>query len=149
MPDAAELLYMNLHEVFSERDPEKRRAAIAVAAGPSCNDGVVDERRELHAGANEAVLREVNEAIERGLWPGEEGARATFRCECSRLECAVFLSLAPRDYERVRAGSRRFVVTPGHENPAIETVVEQTPDYVVVEKRGEAGQVADASDPRP
>ena len=28
MPDAAELLYMNLHEVFSERDPEKRRAAI-------------------------------------------------------------------------------------------------------------------------
>jgi len=28
MPDAAELLYMNLHEVFSERDTEKRRAAI-------------------------------------------------------------------------------------------------------------------------
>jgi len=27
MPDAAELLHMNLH-VFSERDPEKRRAAI-------------------------------------------------------------------------------------------------------------------------
>jgi hypothetical protein len=28
MPDAAELLHTNLHEVFSERDPEKRRAAI-------------------------------------------------------------------------------------------------------------------------
>ena len=28
MPDAAELLYMNLHEVFAERDPEKRWAAI-------------------------------------------------------------------------------------------------------------------------
>ena len=28
MPDAAELLHMNLVEVFSERDPEKRRAAI-------------------------------------------------------------------------------------------------------------------------
>ena len=28
MPDAAELLYMNLHEVFSERDRDKRRAAI-------------------------------------------------------------------------------------------------------------------------
>ena len=127
--------------------PNESRSA--VAAAPSCKDGAVDEPSELHAAANEAVLRDVNEAIERGLWPGEEGARATFRCECSRLECAVFLSLAPRDYERVRAGSRRFVVTPGHENPAIETVVEQTPDYVVVEKRGEAGQVADASDPRP
>ena len=28
MPDAAELLRMNLHDVFSERDSEKRRAAI-------------------------------------------------------------------------------------------------------------------------
>jgi SnoaL-like domain len=28
MPDATELLYGNLHEVFSERDPERRRAAI-------------------------------------------------------------------------------------------------------------------------
>jgi hypothetical protein len=109
----------------------------------------VDERSELHAAANEAVLREVNEAIERGLWPGEEDADATFRCECSRLECAVFLPITPRDYERVRAGSRRFVMTPGHENPAIETVVEQTPDYVVVEKRGDAGELADARDPRP
>lgn len=28
MPDAKELLQSNLHEVFSERDPERRRAAI-------------------------------------------------------------------------------------------------------------------------
>jgi SnoaL-like protein len=28
MPDAKELLYSNLHEVFAERDPERRRAAI-------------------------------------------------------------------------------------------------------------------------
>ena len=28
MPDAMELLHSNLHEVFSERDPERRRAAI-------------------------------------------------------------------------------------------------------------------------
>ena len=28
MPDANELLHSNLHEVFSERDPERRRAAI-------------------------------------------------------------------------------------------------------------------------
>jgi hypothetical protein len=28
MPDAKELLYSNLHEVFSEQDPERRRAAI-------------------------------------------------------------------------------------------------------------------------
>jgi hypothetical protein len=28
MPDAAELLHANLHDVFSQRDPEKRLAAI-------------------------------------------------------------------------------------------------------------------------
>ena len=28
MPDAKELLYINLHEVFAERDPDARRAAI-------------------------------------------------------------------------------------------------------------------------
>jgi len=28
MPDAKELLHSNLHDVFSERDPERRRAAI-------------------------------------------------------------------------------------------------------------------------
>jgi SnoaL-like domain len=28
MPDAEELLHSNLHEVFSERDPQRRRAAI-------------------------------------------------------------------------------------------------------------------------
>jgi hypothetical protein len=28
MPEAKELLHSNLHEVFSERDPERRRAAI-------------------------------------------------------------------------------------------------------------------------
>ena len=28
MPDARELLYINLHEVFAERDPDARRAAI-------------------------------------------------------------------------------------------------------------------------
>jgi SnoaL-like domain len=28
MPDAKELLHSNLHEVFAERDPERRRAAI-------------------------------------------------------------------------------------------------------------------------
>jgi hypothetical protein len=108
----------------------------------------VDETRERRLGANEVVLREINEAIERGHWPGEEGKRATFMCECSRTLCAASISLTPRTYERVRSDSRRFLLLPGHENPEIETIVERTPDYVVVEKLDQAGRVADASDPR-
>jgi hypothetical protein len=98
--------------------------------------------------SNEARFREVNEAIERGLWPGEEDSVAAFRCECARLECNRMVSVTPREYEAVRAYSRRFLVLPGHENPAVETVVASRPDYVVVQKLDEAGRLADASDPR-
>jgi hypothetical protein len=104
-----------------------------------------DERR--HA-VNESVSRHVNEAIERGRWPGEEGAPAAFRCECSRLDCNTLLEITPREYERVRAHPRRFVVLPDHVSESVEVVVGGAPGYAVVEKRDEAGAVAEATDPR-
>lgn len=99
-------------------------------------------------GANEALFREVNEAIERGQWPGDEDQQTAFRCECARRDCAELLPLTPREYERVREDARRFVLLPGHENARVETVVARTPDYVVVEKRGDAAREAEATDPR-
>ena len=48
----------------------------------------------------------------------------------------------------MRADPRRFVMIAGHELPDVETVVERAPDYVVVEKRDEAGETAAAADPR-
>ena len=98
--------------------------------------------------ANEQSFRHVNEGIERGQWPGEEDDPVGFRCECAQLGCNQMVELTVRDYERVRRHSRRFVVVPGHEVPEAETVVESHRDYVVVEKRGQAGREAEASDPR-
>jgi hypothetical protein len=115
---------------------------------PACKDGAIDDRSEQHLAANEAVFREVNEAIERGRWPGQQDEPAAFKCECSRRVCAAMVALTLREYESVRSGSRRFVMLPGHEDPAVETVIERMPDYVVVEKRDQAGRLADASDPR-
>lgn len=106
-----------------------------------------DELRRRFA-ANEAVFREVNEGIERGQWPSDEGAPVGFRCECSGLGCNALLTLTLREYEHVRAHPRRFVMIPGHEIPQVETVLETQADYVVVEKRDEAGRKAEASDPR-
>jgi hypothetical protein len=37
---------------------------------------------------------------------------------------------------------------PGHDDPEVERVVLQRPDYVVVEKFGEAGRAAESTDPR-
>jgi hypothetical protein len=58
------------------------------------------------------------------------------------------IELPLAEYERVRAHPRRFLVAPDHEIPEAEIVVESHEDYTVVEKRGEAGKVAEATDPR-
>jgi hypothetical protein len=97
---------------------------------------------------NETLFREVNEAIERGQYPGEQDSPTAFRCECASLDCNGLVSLTPREYEQVRSRPRRFVVLPGHEVAAVETVVSTGAGYVVVEKRDEAGRLAEASDPR-
>ncbi len=96
---------------------------------------------------NEGLFREVNEAIERGLWPGEKDS-AQFRCECAALECNAVVRLDVHDYERIRQHPRRFFVLVGHELPDAEDIVERGTDWVVVEKRGQAGVVAESIDPR-
>jgi hypothetical protein len=108
----------------------------------------VSDELERRLAANEAVFREVNESIERGQWPGEEDERVGFRCECARLGCNQLLQLRLEEYERVRAHPRRFLMIPGHEILEVESVVDQAPGYVVVEKRDEAGAQAEATDPR-
>ena len=108
----------------------------------------MDAEAERRVARNEAMLRDANEAIERGLWPGEEHRDVRFRCECSRLECNAVVELDLSDYEHVRQQERRFVMREGHERPDIELVVERHPGYIVVEKRGEAGAVAEREDPR-
>jgi hypothetical protein len=108
----------------------------------------MDRESQRRLAANEALFREVNEGIQRGQWPGDGGERSGYRCECGRLGCNALVPLTPQEYERIRAHPRRFVLLPGHELEDIETVVENTAGYVVVEKRAEAGREAAASDPR-
>jgi hypothetical protein len=108
----------------------------------------VDGPLKRRVAANESVFREVNDAIERGLWPGEDDSPVAFRCECASLECNRLVEITPRAYERVRDDPRRFLVLRGHELPEVETVVESYEEYVVVQKRAEAAEVAEATDPR-
>ncbi len=108
----------------------------------------MERETEQRVAANEARFREVNEGIARGRWPGEEDAPAGFRCECARLGCAELIELTLREYERVRAHPRRFILLAGHDVPEAERTVETRPGYVVVEKVDEAGRIAAATDPR-
>ena len=108
----------------------------------------MEGKKQRRAAANQATIRDVNEGIERGQWPGEEDAPVGFRCECARLDCNLLIEVTPRRYEQVRAHPRRFIVAPGHEQPEVETIVETAPGYLVVEKDEGAGAVAEATDPR-
>ncbi len=106
------------------------------------------DESQARLGANEAVFRQVNEGIERGQWPGEEDSPISFRCECAQLGCNELLELSVNGYESVRANPRRFIVVPGHQRPDIEHVIDVRPGYVIVEKRDQAGTVAEETDPR-
>jgi hypothetical protein len=108
----------------------------------------MDDELQRRLASNEAVFRKVNEGIIRGQWPGDESQPIGFRCECARLGCNSLLQLTRRQYEQVRANPRRFVMLRGHELPDVETVVGQLGGYLVVEKRDEAGDAAEHSDPR-
>lgn len=108
----------------------------------------MSDESDRRIGRNENLFREVNEAIARGLWPGEEDRMVAFRCECARLDCNQSVRLRLSEYEHVRAHSRRFVLCKGHELPEAEIVVEEHGGYVIVEKQQEAGVVAEATDPR-
>lgn len=97
---------------------------------------------------NETLFREVNERIEAGRWPVADGERVAFRCECGSLRCNQLVDLTVDEYEHVRASATHFLLISGHEIPEIERVVEREPAYVVVEKFGEAAEVAEDTDPR-
>ena len=90
---------------------------------------------------NEALLREVNDRIEEvgeHLRVRPDHDRLDFRCECGQAECDAFVSLTVVEYQHVRSDNDRFAVLPGHENPAIERVVERGEQYLIVDKLPDA-----------
>jgi hypothetical protein len=99
-------------------------------------------------GLNEALFRSINERIEAGTWPASRDEVTAFRCECAALGCNLLLEMTLAEYEAVRRHPRHFLVVPGHELPGVEVVVTRTDNYLVVEKFGEAGEVAEDTDPR-
>jgi hypothetical protein len=109
---------------------------------------VPSENIQERIARNEAIFREANEGIERGLWPDQRHDDTLFRCECARLGCSEPVAVNVADYERVRRDPRRFIVRIGHEVPDVETIVERNEKWLVVEKQGRSGELAAELDPR-
>jgi hypothetical protein len=97
---------------------------------------------------NEALFREVNERIEDVSTTLVRDAPMEFLCECDDTDCVEKVSATRAEYEAIRAVATHFVVLPGHEDPGVEHVVQQTERFVVVEKEGQAAHEAQEDDPR-
>jgi hypothetical protein len=56
------------------------------------------------------------------------------------------LRLSSREWQEVRSRAERFAVAPGHTagdvEPGVEEVVKKYEHFWIVEKRGEAGEIA-------
>jgi hypothetical protein len=99
---------------------------------------------EQRAARNEALFREVNENIAR--LEERHGMTTTvpvYICECARADCTAQLPIDPETYTRVRENPRWFFLLPGHDDPQLERIVETHRDYLIVEKTGAAGDVAE------
>jgi hypothetical protein len=98
-------------------------------------------------GLNESTFRAVNEQIEE-LGETFDASATEFVCECADAACTARVSVPLDAYEEIRADPGRFLVVAGHQRADAERVVEDRGDYLIVQKFGEAGEVAELNDPR-
>ena len=98
---------------------------------------------EQRAARNEALFREVNENIARLEERYGSATQPVFICECSSASCTEHVPVDEETYQRVREHPRRFLVLPGHVDETLEKVVETHAAYLIVEKTGAAGEVAE------
>jgi hypothetical protein len=117
---------------------------------------VQEERREEltaeRVARNDARFRESNEqlAVVAGALDFGQDDVLPFLCECADVNCTTIIQLTGREYEAVRRHPARFVNAQGHEVNAQgwARVVDEFDRYTIVEKVGEAGEIAAELDPR-
>ena len=108
----------------------------------------MDAERQARVAENESVFRQVNERIEEAHERLGVQGRTEFVCECGHAECAERIFLTLEEYEAVRSNPRHFAIVPGHDIPGAERVVDENERFVVVEKFGAGGRIAEERDPR-
>jgi hypothetical protein len=96
--------------------------------------------REERIAYNQDWSRRLNER--KAEWVDIGYVTAGFRCECWEENCAEHIRLTGSEWRKVRSRANRFAVAPGHVSADLETVVEESAGFWIVDKLGEAGTVA-------
>jgi hypothetical protein len=100
-------------------------------------------------GKNEDLFREVNERIRELNDAFDESSAdpVDFVCECSLEGCRDYVPLTLAEYRAVRATPTHFLVAPGHAwHAGVEHAIERNESFWIVEKLGEAADVASERD---
>jgi|KBSMisStandDraft_5_1062788.scaffolds.fasta_scaffold194388_1 hypothetical protein len=102
-------------------------------------------------GENEALFREVNERLKERKEDNSAWALPSqWICECADPECTERIEMSLFEYEDLRSKTTHFAVAPSEEHVSldVERIIDKLEGYWVVEKIGEAAEVAEETDPR-
>ena len=104
----------------------------------------------LRAARNQTLYREVNERIEdlNERFDMALEAAGMWVCECADPKCSEQLEMTLGEYERLRGHPNHFAVARGHVYEAVERIVEEYENYVIVAKFGPGATYAVENDPR-
>ena len=100
--------------------------------------------RETRLAENESFFRAINERLEEQA--PDSAPSLVVICECANADCAQRIAITHVDYEAVRSSSTQFLVAPGHASLDVEQIVHEGDGYEVVQKLGDAGEVAECLD---
>ena len=96
--------------------------------------------RALRMRKNEELMEQLNRRIERALGEirdeedEDPDAPIAFLCECSQLDCRERIRMSPSRFDRIHRDPDLFILSPGHEIPDVERVVDQEGESLIVRK---------------
>jgi hypothetical protein len=99
---------------------------------------------KIRAARNQALFRAINDELRIAL-PADDGNTITIACECADETCVETIEVSVERYAETRSDAKRFIVLTGHVYPEVEMTVAEEPQFVVVEKIGEAAEVVAAA----
>ena len=105
----------------------------------------MDRLTQERIAENDSRFRDANERIYEVATDYAVDVAIPFLCECADARCTEVVRLQPDQYGRVRTNPRWFLKVAGHERVegAAARVVSSHDGWVVAEKMGHAGRVAE------
>ena len=103
----------------------------------------MDELTAERVARNQSTFRDANDRIVAAASDiGVDPETVPFICECADPSCTEVLVIALADYKAVRRNPRRFLHSSAHDRH-YGSLVQIHGGYVVVEKTGRAGEIAE------